>query len=200
MSIINNNQIQQYADVLAQAFMTDPLFQYFFPDEGTRRQLAAYTFRFILQHARVKGFIIETAQQSQGVAIWLPSSKINRHLLDQLRFGAVDMLWRQGTAAIARQKAASEHMKRIHAHHVSVPHLYLSTIGVLASHRGRGLASKMILPMLEKADRDGMVCYLDTHSEANIELYQRFGFEIVQESIIPDSNVRHWAMRRSVQV
>ena len=199
MSIIDNNQIQQYADILAQAFMADPLFQYFFPEEQTRRQLSFYTFRFILRHAKAKGFIIETVLPSQGVAIWLPSSKINRHLLDQLRFGALEMLRRQGTAAIARQKSASEHMKQIHASHVSAPHLYLSTIGVLASQRSRGLASQMILPMLEKADHKSMVCYLDTHAETNIALYQRFGFEVVQESIIPHSNVRHWAMRRSVQ-
>lgn len=188
--------VKRMADVLAESFLTDPLFQYFFPDDNTRRRLSFYTFKFIISHALKKGYVIETTPALEGIAIWLPSNCIHRDLLDQMRFGALDMLFRQGTAAIHRQKSASEYMQALHAQYVEVPHLYFSTIGVLAAHRGRGYASRLIIPMLEKADKEYLPCYLDTHNENNVGLYQRFGFRIVHESFIPDTTVMHWAMIR----
>ena len=106
------------------------------------------------------------------------------------------MCLKQGRDIINRQIKASDHMKSLHGKLLTVPHLYLSTIGIDEAHRGKGFASKLILPMLEKADTERLSCYLDTHNECNIGLYQRFGFHVARESVIPGSVVRHWAMIR----
>lgn len=188
--------IDSLADVLAMAFVHDPLFQYFFPDEKTRHRLSLYTFRFIVAHASKKGVVCETSSALEGASVWLPSESINRSLIDQLRFGAVNMLIKQGRDTINRQIEASDHMKAIHSKLLTEPHLYLSTIGITEDHRGKGLASKLIRPMLEKADQNMLSCYLDTHNENNIGLYQQYGFKVVQESVIPGSTVKHWAMVR----
>lgn len=196
MKTINRHNINETAEVFSRSFHLDPLFQYFFPDEGTRQKLSFYTFRFIISHARKKGFVFTTSPSVEGAAVWLPSTSIERNLIDQVRFGAMTMVIKQGRDIINRQVCASEHMKALHGTILSVPHFYLSTIGIDESHRGEGLVSSLILPMLEKADRNGLPCYLDTHNECNVGLYERFGFRIAKESIIPGTGVRHWAMVR----
>lgn len=197
MKTIYHNDINNLAIVLSRSFFIDPLFQYFFPDEDTRQRLAFYTFRFIISHACKKGFVFETSSALEGVAVWLPSERINRNLIDQLKFGAISMLFKQGRDTINRQIKASEHMKYLHSKLITDPHFYLSTIGIDVANRGKGFASKLILPMLKKADTENMSCYLDTHNECNIGLYERFGFQIAHESVIPGSTVRHWAMIRA---
>lgn len=97
---------------------------------------------------------------------------------------------------ISRQVDASVCMKSIHSEILSGRHIYLSTIGIDKEHRGKGLASVLMAPGLEMADREKLPCYLDTHNEQNIGLYRRYGFEVVHEGTIPGSDVRHWAMIR----
>jgi len=188
--------INHLAHAVSQAFFDDPLFQYFFPDEATRLQLSFYTFKFIIAHALQKGFVSETSAALEGIFVVLPSDHIHRGVMDQIRFGALQMLLRQGGAALNRQKTASEYMKSLHAHYLSRPHLYWSTIAVAAGSRGQGFASALMRPMLAKADAAERPCYLDTHNEDNVRLYQHFGFRVVHDSMIPHSPVRHWAMIR----
>lgn len=184
------------AHVLSSAFKNDPLFVFFFPDADTRVELTFYTFRFIAAHAQKKGFVYAVSSVFEGASIWLPFTALKRGLVDQVRFGALKMLSWQGKEAIGRQIMASEHMRAIHAASLGGPHMYLSTIGIDEKYRGKGLLSDLMQPGLEKADRENIPCYLDTHNEKNIGLYARYGFEIAAESVIPGSDVRHWAMIR----
>jgi predicted GNAT family N-acyltransferase len=69
-------------------------------------------------------------------------------------------------------------------------------LGLTKEVRGQGLATQLITPMLERADYEQKPCYLDTHNEANINLYRHYGFEVVHEGVMKDLKVRHWVMIR----
>ena len=193
---IKKSMIDDTAHVLSRAFYNDPLFIFFFPDDSTRISMNFYTFRFITAHAQKKGFAYATSPAFEGASIWLHSSRLQRSLLDQARFGALKMLIKQGKEALDRQIMATAHMKAIHAANLRGPYMYLSTIGIDEKFRGKGLASDLMLPGLEKADRENLPCYLDTHNENNVGLYERYGFNVAAESVIPGSDVHHWAMIR----
>ncbi len=188
--------IDNAARVLATAFNKDPLFSFFFPDDTGRTEHAYYTFRFIASHAYKNGYVYSSPSASEGISIWLPSSKIERGLADQLRFGVLRMLLKHDMRAIKRQIAASSHMKALHSSLLREEHLYLSSIGIVPEHRGRGLAADLLSPGLKKAESENIPVYLDTHNENNIGLYERYGFCVAAETVIPGSEVRHWAMIR----
>ncbi len=196
---ITKNMLDDSAKVLSGAFGDDPLFKFFFPGDSTRCNLAFFTFRFIAAHACSKGFVFAASPSFEGVSIWLHSQVLERGIIDQLRFGALKMYSNQGKEIIKRQVDASSYMKSIHAEILPGRHIYLSTIGIDKQHRGRGIASVLMAPGLEIADRGNMPCYLDTHNEQNLGLYRRYGFNVVHEGVIPGSNVRHWAMIRRSQ-
>lgn len=196
MTIIPKKETDTAARVLAGAFMHDPLFEYFFPDEKQRAGLSFYTFRFITAHAVSKGSVYSTSPGIEGVSIWLPSSMIERGLIAQLRFGVLRMLFSQGREALNRQISASSHMRALHCDLLPENHLYLSTIGIAKEFRGLGLASGLMDPGLAMADSKNLPCYLDTHNENNLGLYERYGFRVAAESVIPGTGVRHWAMIR----
>jgi hypothetical protein len=50
--------------------------------------------------------------------------------------------------------------------------------------------------MLERADAEGLPCYLDTFQPRNVPLYQKHGFEITIEEVEPNSGVRGWGFLR----
>jgi predicted N-acetyltransferase YhbS len=42
----------------------------------------------------------------------------------------------------------------------------------------RRLGSRLVEPILERPDRDGLPCRLETSDPANVPFYRRFGFEV----------------------
>jgi GNAT superfamily N-acetyltransferase len=75
-------------------------------------------------------------------------------------------------------------------------HLYLSILGVEPSRQGQGLGSALIRPMVERADAEGLPCYLETFQPRNLPLYQKHGFKITVEEVEPNSGVRGWGFLR----
>lgn len=57
-----------------------------------------------------------------------------------------------------------------------VPHLLLSAMAVLPTHRGRGAGSVLIRAGLDRAGALGLPVYLEASSSDNRRLYERFGF------------------------
>jgi ribosomal protein S18 acetylase RimI-like enzyme len=64
--------------------------------------------------------------------------------------------------------------------HPEEPHWYLALIGVDVGHRGQGIGSKLLQPMIDKFDREECLAYLESTNSANIPLYERFGFNLVK--------------------
>jgi ribosomal protein S18 acetylase RimI-like enzyme len=80
------------------------------------------------------------------------------------------------------------------------PYIYLLAIGVAQAHHGKGLGGKMLRALIEKADAEGKAIYLETDTEENVSLYERFGFYIVKEIILPDLQIPMWEMARAPSV
>jgi len=79
---------------------------------------------------------------------------------------------------------------------VIVTFSYFQLLGVSSNMQGRGYASALIKPILARLDKEQLPCYLETHKPENVSIFQHYGFEIVEEGIIPDSEVTQWAMLR----
>jgi hypothetical protein len=50
--------------------------------------------------------------------------------------------------------------------------------------------------VLERADRDGLPAYLETATARNVLLYERQGFDVVEEMTLPNTDVHGWLMLR----
>jgi ribosomal protein S18 acetylase RimI-like enzyme len=75
----------------------------------------------------------------------------------------------------------------------------LFNLSIKKSAQGKGLASKLMRPMLGFCDEEKMVAYLETNKEKNVSLYQHFGFQLKREEVIPKTTVMHYAMVRNPQ-
>ena len=85
--------------------------------------------------------------------------------------------------------------KKKHKEHAHFPHWYLCTIAVYPKHQGKGWTSVLLKPMLAKADKDKLPCYLET-AERNIKLYEHFGFEVIEHIPLPEHDTDIWIMMR----
>ncbi|MFW9949842.1 MAG: GNAT family N-acetyltransferase, partial [Candidatus Thorarchaeota archaeon] len=51
-------------------------------------------------------------------------------------------------------------------------------------HQGKGWARALLNPMIVRADKDKLPCYLET-GERNVTLYEKFGFEVINRISVP---------------
>ena len=65
-------------------------------------------------------------------------------------------------------------------------HWHLGPVGVLPSHQGKGIGTKLLSCFCKEVDACLASAYLETDSDKNVRFYGRFGFQVVEETEIFD--------------
>ena len=70
-------------------------------------------------------------------------------------------------------------------------HWHLGPVGVLPSHQGKGIGTKLLSRFCQEVDAGLSPAYLETDTDKNERFYKRFGFEVVKEAEIFDVKNRY---------
>jgi ribosomal protein S18 acetylase RimI-like enzyme len=65
-------------------------------------------------------------------------------------------------------------------------HWHLGPVGVLPSHQGKGIGTKLLTRFCHEVDACLSPAYLETDTDKNVRFYKRFGFEVSKETQIFD--------------
>jgi GNAT superfamily N-acetyltransferase len=78
------------------------------------------------------------------------------------------------------------------------PHHHLNMIGVLASHKGRGLARPLLeaVQRMSDADANSSGISLTTERERNVTLYQHFGYSVIAQNDVKQAPFCTWGLFR----
>jgi ribosomal protein S18 acetylase RimI-like enzyme len=63
-------------------------------------------------------------------------------------------------------------------------HWHLGPVGVLPSHQGNGIGTKLLSRFCKEVDACLAPAYLETDTDENVRFYERFGFQVVEETEI----------------
>jgi GNAT superfamily N-acetyltransferase len=161
--------------MLAKAFADDPVFGWLMPDDSKREARLRRYFGIDLGHLTLPRGRVWTTSDLTGAALSLPPGKwrVPPHV-SMLQGSAFGMR----IARAARMGAAMEwrHMRLVH-----VPHYYVRDIGVHPKEQGKGLGGTLMRPTLDRCDREGLPAYIEASSERSAALYERLGFEHIEE-------------------
>jgi len=186
----------QAGAVLARAFHNDPLYVVVMPNEDRRATALLWLFDRVVHYALLYGQVYVTPAL-EGVACWLPPGQCKLTLPRLVRSGLHATPFRMGWTAYRRFDACMSYSDRLHERHAPESHWYLWAIGVDPPHQGKGIGSKLLAPILERADAERTACYLETGTEGNVRFYEKHGFKVVGEGQAPRLGVNVWAMVRS---
>ncbi|MCK4274052.1 MAG: GNAT family N-acetyltransferase [Dehalococcoidales bacterium] len=196
---LTKDQIKPAAVTLAKAFQDYPLSAYFFPDGSERERIQPVTFQSLIRYGIRYGEVYATSPNLEGVAVWFPSDRRRRTLWSEIRSRRFLLLFRVRREVISRQKAYGDYAESVRKRCAPFPHLYLQVLGVDPVHQGRGYSSLLLRAMFARIDEEGLPCFLETQVGKNVALYQHLGFRVVEEGIVPGSNVNSWAMLRDIK-
>jgi len=189
-------QIKPAAEVFARAFQNDPMYIYIIPKSDDRKKIVQHIFQFRIRYGVLYGEVYSISPNLEGIAMWIPSENAHMTLWGSLRARVLLLYLRAGKNIISRLESIGDYGSPIHKRHADFPHWHLSSIAVDPFFQRKGHARTLLKTMLTRIEQEGLPCFLDTHVEKNVSIYQRFGFKIVETGVIPGTGIPHWAMLR----
>jgi ribosomal protein S18 acetylase RimI-like enzyme len=190
------SQLAAAGDVLARAFLDDPLGVYLFPNEAKRLEQLRWLYRGSTRYAHRYGETYASEQVS-GVALWLPPERPHPSQLGMIRVGMGLAPFKFGLGWLRRSVAAMNVLDEAHRRDVAPRHWYLFLLGVDPDRQRQGFGRRLIEPVLTQAAASGVTCYVDTTNERNVAFYRRHGFEVVTAGEVPNGGPRFWTMTRA---
>jgi GNAT superfamily N-acetyltransferase len=179
------------ANVLARAFQDDPVFSWCIPDPDRRRAYLPGVFSAFTELYLPHEETYLTADRA-GAALWAPphvdafdgepGEAFGQRIADLLDEGETQRCLSVG--------------ELFAEHHPAQPWIYLQAIAVAPHQQRRGVGSQLLAPVLERCDATGTPAYLEATTVDNRRLYQRHGFETIDEITLPEDGPPVWLMWR----
>jgi GNAT superfamily N-acetyltransferase len=186
--------IAKLSRVLGRAFFDDPVTAWMLPDEKARPTRLPRLFATLTRHHHLAGGGVEVACDGPGIgaaALWDPPNRWKQSARAQLAM-LPSVLRTFGYRAVA----ARDVIELMNRHHPEEPHWYLAVIGSDTTVRGKGFGQALMRSRLDRVDAEHAPAYLDSSKAENVPYYQRFGFEVTGEVVVPDGGPTLWPMWR----
>jgi GNAT superfamily N-acetyltransferase len=179
------------AAALASAFQDDPVMSWLLPGDQRRSRRLPVLFELMLRYLHLPHEEVYTTSELSGGALWAPPDKWQTPPVSLLR-----AMPRLSLALGLRIPAALRTIVAMEKHHPRQAHWYLAVLGTEPAAQGKGIGSALMVPVLQRCDRDGVPAYLESSKESNIAFYARHGFEVTGAVDLPGGGPQVWPMWR----
>jgi GNAT superfamily N-acetyltransferase len=186
--------VRELARTLGRAFFDDPVAMWMVPDPGRRAKALPITFGAMARHHYLPGGGLEVASdgmQIAAAAMWSPPERWRTTRGQELRM--LPSFLRAAGTRMARARQADALMKQ---NHPEEPHWYLGVLGSDPTFRGGGYAWALMESRLSRCDEEHAPAYLESSKPDNVPYYERFGFRVTGELVLPDGGPTLWKMWR----
>ena len=192
---LQKKDTRRAAAVLADAFQHDPVWDAIMGELGPEKR--AYAFETPVRYGLKYGAVYAPSEQLEGIAAWVPGTRADMTMWRVLRSGAMWSGIKLGTKVAGRMMPIFRPIEVDREEHMrGRSYIYLQVIGVDPALQGQGYGGKLLRALIEQSEQTGMPLYLETETEKNVRMYERFGFQVVKEITLPMINLPMWEMMR----
>ena len=187
------SDVPALARALGRAFYDDPVMTWMQPDAGRRSAALAGFFGAMTRYHFLSGGGSEVATAESGIgaaALWDPPGRWHHSSREQVAM--LPAVIRAFRGHLGAGRALTEAMQAVHPEE---PHWYLAIIGSDPTVRGSGCGHALMRSRLDRCDAEHAPAYLESSNPDNIAYYNRFGFEVTGEIVMPDGPTL-WPMWR----
>jgi len=195
---IDDGNLEESHELLGGAFYDDIGFTYVFG--GVDREAVKWMNVRMLDIAKLEHGILECTIEEgkmKSVAVWSPPADPTSFWTLIVREGLIKFPFFYGFRALWRLIAVIDVIDKWKNENKDC--WYLDLLAVLREEQGRGIGSASLAASLKKhIDNKGLKSMLVTAKEANVRLYIRHGFEVVDTHKFSDEFTLYF-MRREAQ-
>lgn len=189
---VGPDRAEEASEALTQAFLSESATDFFFPPpEGGKLEKLRALFGWAVEYRMQSGLpvlgIAEPGHPVSGAAtLSVPGAPAATEVMERLWPDVEKII---GPAASERLDRYETCQKR---HAVAAPHHYLVAIGVHPDFQGLGYGGALLREAIRMVDEDPASAGigLDTASDANQALYEKFGFKVIGTEQLDDKLAR----------
>ena len=167
--------------MLARSFYNDPMLSAYWPDEDRRKRYFPWYMTSVVTYGLIYGRVFQTTNIA-GVIIWLPPGQTEFTLWRYIRAGFFALPYRAGQKQSQITGINDEFMAKTHKELMPGPHWYCWALGVDPAEQGKGISSTLMRHGCGLAAAEGLPCYLETHNQRNVPIYEHMGFKVLRQS------------------
>jgi GNAT superfamily N-acetyltransferase len=186
-------------EVIAASHSDYPAFSHLFPNPEQRSRVLRGLMTGVARDAYAFGevHVAVRVQRVLAAAVWLPPGTFPWTTWRKLKAGAtfLPLLWQTPRSTSEFFALGANAEKAAPAE----PHWNLQVLGIRREAQGQGLGSRLLQSVLFRVDQDGIPCFLETADAANLDFYERFGFECDRQHRLIPNGPPHYSMRRPPQ-
>ena len=193
--IVQKKDLDRLAKVAADAYRDYPLHNWFTKGKYDAKA-SEWIMQISLKTMTEDAIIYADSEEINGFAVWLPFGFTGSKTIPFLKSGGLKLIFHSGFGIIGRLLTYEKYAMNLKKEFTDNYDWYLYNLSIKKDAQGKGIASKLMRPMLQFCDDERMVAYLETNKESNVGLYRHYGFDLMKEEQIPKSTVTHYAMVR----
>ena len=193
--LVPEKDLDRLAEVAADAYRDYPLHNWLTKgkyDPKASKLIMQISLKTMTEDA----VIYADSEEMNGFAAWLPFGFTGNKALPFLLNGGLELIFHSGLGIIGRLLTYENYAMNLKKEFTDNYDWYLYNLSIRKDAQGKGIASKLMRPMLGFCDDEKMVAYLETNKESNVGLYRHYGFDLMKEEVIPRTTVTHYAMVR----
>jgi ribosomal protein S18 acetylase RimI-like enzyme len=197
---VNKSEIREATLVLADAFKDDPLFKTLFGDAVKNSNKYTLIAKFMLRYCHKYGEVYASSEKFEGIMAITQDKYTYMTLWRMIRSGSIFPFFRIGVKSFSMVASALGPIDVVRKKHMkNRSFAYLQIIGVAAENQGKGHGGRLIKELIAMTDEVKLPVYLETETESNVRLYERFGFKTLVQMNLPVINQSMWAMIREIK-
>ena len=191
--IVKKSDFESLITLTGKAYEDYPLHIYLsggkYDEEGCKQMM-----RVNLSLMFDEGIIYADSKELNGFVILLPPGFTGTKTLSFIWNGGFWIVYKQGFRSLKRMidfESFAMNLKKKYTNHND---WYCYNICVKKNAQGKKISSKLLKPILNYFKLNNKMCFLETNSDYNVPIYEHFGFKIMEKTMVPNSNVVHYAM------
>ena len=193
---VTKRDVKKVIETLVQAFFDDHLLGFFFAEPKSRLRFLPKFFNYRVRNGLIDGKIFATSENIEGVVILTQSEYKRFSWLRAIRTGGIGLYRAAGSEITSKVREVESFVVTKRDECISEPHWYLGSLAVHPDYQGKGLASKLVRPVLEVCSSQNKLCVLETQDEGLVQIYKHYGFDVVDSFTLPIVNLPHWVMAK----
>ena len=182
--------------LLGRAFDHDPVIGSLWADGRRRRYAFPALFRSAMHDLVGSGSLFGAFDDGVllAAAVWQPPTSEPSHTVRS----RANVLWLRALFPRATPEVFAM-FERLGHLHPDRPHWYLAFVGVDPHTQSRGIGARLLAPVHERADAEGVACYLETPFARTHPFYERLGYTVREELRPLATDAPLWTMLREPQ-
>ena len=189
------DDISRFAATLADGFSQYALFQHICGEKYDHEKMSIF-WSLSLALLPDNAICMADSKDANSVLVYVRPQSKEAGLFSYIKKGGLKMFFKFGIRSIVRLLRFEAEAQQVAKRYKNQNDGYLMAFATRLDKQGQHYGKPLMEALLSHLDATGEGCYLETLKAENVALYQRFSFELREQTNIPLGNLTLYAMHR----